>query len=360
MEHGADSRHKSYVVCRSLHTFDSLSDNNLKEAINTSIDIYLSDLEAFDKQLPKHMHRKSEAAWLEFTCVTIHVCNQLAGFCLSPSQALAMMKHVDLSYRADDFMETLIDAYGILDISAAFATLDRCFRSYLGDSRSSKRSRHGSHRIDSPIEGLPPIADSIQFEQDFQDVIDRMHCYPISDATEQDRQWYSLELYDFLLAQLEQLGSRLPNTITHGQVHKWVTDVGARSVGTNYMFAMFTCLVSAVEGKTPWKKTSELYLAQEFAQQISVEFRLLNDIGGRVRDQRDGTMSSCNLVAEGEHVELLKIADYAALSSASLLEKLAKMSSDDQRTRSLLDMFRKAVRLSGELYMANEPNRIAS
>lgn len=126
------------------------------------------------------------------------------------------------------------------------------------------------------------------------------------------------------------------------------------------MFAMFTCLVSAVEGKTPWKTTTELYLAQEFAQQISVEFRLLNDIGGRVRDQRNGTMSSCNLVADGEYVELLKIADYAALSSATLLDKLAKISANEQRTISLLEMFRKAVRLSGELYMANEPNRMAS
>lgn len=271
-----------------------------------------------------------------------------------------MMKHVDLSYRADDFMETLVSAYGISDITTAFTALERCFRPYLGPSMYNRRPCHGGPKIDSPIEGLSPISDSIQFELDLQDVIDRMHCCPICDAPEKDRQWYSLELYDFLVAQLEQLDSQLPKTKTHGQVHKWVSDVGARSVGTNYMFAMFTCLVSAVEKESPWRTANELYLAQEFAQQISVEFRLLNDIGGRLRDQRDGTMSSCNLIADGEHTELLKIADHAALSSAALLDKLAKISSDEPRTRSLLAMFRKAVRLSGELYMANEPNRTAS
>jgi uncharacterized protein with PIN domain len=361
MEATIDQSHKTYLVCRALPTFTYLSDKALKNAIETSIGTYLPDLKAFDDALPSHFHRKSKAAWLEFTCVTIHVCNLLAGFCLTPKQAAAMMKHVDLSYRSDDFMETVVDAYGILDISVVFEALERCFEPYLGSSIRNKRSHHRPRKVDSPMEGLSPMVDPMQFEHDLRDVVERMHSYPICSASKQDRQWYSLELYDFLVAQLEQLDSELPKSIVPGQLHKWVTDVGARSVGTNYMFAMFTCLVSAEDGQSPWKSASSLYLAQEFAQQISVEFRLLNDVGGRVRDLRDGTMSSCTLVQDGEYTELLKIADFAAESSAALLERLAGANADDERrTRALLDMFRKSVRLSGELYMANEPNRVAS
>ena len=362
MESIINQSHKTYLVGRTLPTFNCLSDKALKDAIETSIETYLPDLKAFDDALPPHLHRKSKAAWLEFTCVTIHVCNLLAGFCLTPEQAAAMMKHVDLSYRADDFMETVVDAYGILDISVVFEALERCFQPYVGSSVRSKRTDHRSRKVDSPMEGLSPMKDPMQFEHDLRDVVERMHSYPICSASKQDRQWYSLELYDFLVAQLEQLDRELPKTAAPGQLHKWVTDVGARSVGTNYMFAMFTCLVSAEDGLSPWKSASSLYLAQEFVQQISVEFRLLNDVGGRVRDMRDGTMSSCTLVPDGEYTELLEIADLAAESSAALLERLAGTSAgDERRTRSLLDMFRKSVRLSGELYMANdEPNRAAS
>jgi hypothetical protein len=188
-----------------------------------------------------------------------------------------------------------------------------------------------------------------------------MHSYPISEANSQDRQWYSLELYDFLLAQLEQLDSELPKTTIPGQLHKWITNVGARSVGTNYMFAMFSCLISLEEhGESLWKTPTSLYLAQEFAQQISVEFRILNDVGGRVRDRRDGTMSSCMLVEEGEFAELLKIAKLAAERSEVLLDRLVEGAEDGRRVRDLLGMFRGSVRVSGELYMADEPNRGAS
>lgn len=270
------------------------------------------------------------------------------------------MQHIDFLYRVDDFMETLIETYGVSDLSIVADALERCFQPFLYSSARSKRLRCKLRRVDSPVEESAPVADPLRLEQDLQDVVERMHRHPISNASEQDRQWYSLELYDFLIAQLEQLDSELPEIVAPGQVHKWVTDVGARSVGTKYMFAMFTCLVSAEEGKSPWRTASSLYLAQEFAQQISVEFRLLNDVGGRVRDRRDGTMSSCTLVHDGEYTELLKIADYAAEGSAVLLERLAGTTTDERRTRALLEMFRKSVRLSGELYMADEPNRVAS
>lgn len=271
-----------------------------------------------------------------------------------------MMQHIDLLYRVDDFMETLVDAYGITDMSIAFEALQRCFQPYLGSSTCAiTRSRPGLRRTDSPAESLPSIAKPIAFECDLQDVIARMHSYPIREASEQDRQWYSLELYDFLLAQLEQLDSELPNITVPGQLHKWITDIGARSVGTNYMFAMFTCLVSADEGikESLWKTPSSLYLAQEFAQQISVEFRILNDVGGRIRDRRDGTMSSCTLVEDEDDAELLKVAEFAAERSEVLLEKLVEGADDGRRMRDLLEMFRRSVRMSGELYMADEPNR---
>jgi uncharacterized protein with PIN domain len=347
-----------YAICRSLPTFSRLSDSSLQEAITASINTYLSDLEAFDSALPAHFHRKSRAAWLEFTCVTVHVSNLLAGFCLSPLQTAAMMEHVDLLYRVDDFMESLVDAYGILDVSGAYGVLERCFQPYLGSSACNKKPRSGFRKVDSPVDGLPPIAKPIQFEQDLQDVVDRMHGYLICDASEQDRQWYSFELYDFFVAQLEQLDSRIPESVSQGQVHKWVTDIGARSVGTKYMFAMFSCLISAVDGASLWKTASELFLAQEFAQQISVEFRVLNDVGGRVRDERDGVVSCCSLVDKGGEEELLKIAEYAAGSSARIMGQLAGMAVDEQRIAALLDMFRMSVRVSGELYMVGEPNRV--
>jgi uncharacterized protein with PIN domain len=361
MAANTNNYHTNYAICRTLPTFSRLSSSNLQEAINASINTYLPYLQAFDHALPAHFHRKSRAAWLEFTCVTVHVSNLLAGFCLSPSQESAMMEHIDLLYRVDDFMETLLDAYGMVDGSVAFEVVGRCFRPYLGGSAScDRRPRWGLRKVDSPVDGLPLIAKPVQFEQDLQDVVDRMHGYPVCDASEQDRQWYSLELYDFFVAQLEQLDSQIPQTVSPGQVHKWVTDIGARSVGTKYMFAMFSCLISAVEGAALWKTASELFLAQEFAQQASVEFRVLNDVGGRVRDESDGTVSSCSLVEKGEEEELLRIAGFAAESSARIMRQLAGMAVDEQRVAALLDMFRLSVRVSGELYMVGEPNRAAA
>jgi hypothetical protein len=62
-----DKRPNIYAICRTLPTFSRLSDSSLQEAINASINTYLPDLEAFDHALPAHFHRKSRAAWLEFT-----------------------------------------------------------------------------------------------------------------------------------------------------------------------------------------------------------------------------------------------------------------------------------------------------
>ena len=100
------------------------------------------------------------------------------------------------------------------------------------------------------------------------------------------------------------------------------------------MFAMFSCLVSAEEGgEALWKTASSLYLAQGFAQQISVEFRVLNDVGGRVRDASDGRMSSCALVRDGEHTALLRIAESAAERFAMLLYEFLQglMMAKDER-----------------------------
>jgi hypothetical protein len=111
----------------------------------------------------------------------------------------------------------------------------------------------------------------------------------------------------------------------------------------------------------------QLYLAQEFAQHVSVEFRLLNDIGGRMRDERDRTMSSCAFVRDWDYSGLMEIAGHAASCSQALLDKLEDSLIDSSlllgevvRVRGLLDLFRKSVRLSGELYLASEPNRVAT
>jgi hypothetical protein len=324
-------------------------------------------LRAFDEGLPVHLHRKSQATWFVFTCVTVHVCNSMTGSHLDPRQTTAMMQHINLLYRVDDFVENLVETYGIHDMSAAFHTLRRCFQPYLHLSTNVHAPYHEARKIDSPVEEFPAIENPVQLEQDLQDVIERMHTYPITEANEQDQQWYSLELYDFFVAQLQQLNSQLPEEIAPGQLHKWVTDVGARSVGTKYTFALFSCFISASKEARCWNTPMQLYLAQEFAQHISVEFRLLNDIGGRLRDERDRTMSSCALVRDGDYTGLMEIAGHAASCSQALLDKLADSSTDSSlpgeavvRVRGLLDLFRKSVRLSGELYMASEPNRVAS
>jgi hypothetical protein len=357
---------KIWHICRTLPTLDCLSDRELGDAIDHSLDNHLPMLRTFDEGLPVHLHRKSQAAWLEFTCVTVHVCNSMTELHLERRQATAMMQHIDLLYRVDDFMESLVETYGIHDMSAAFHTLRRCFQPYLDLSANLHAPYHRSHKIDSPVEAFPAIENPVQLEQDLQDVIKRMHTYPITEAHEQDRQWYSLELYDFFVAQLQQLNSQPPDKNAPGQLHKWVTDVGARSAGTKYTFALFSCFISASKEARCWSTPLQLYLAQEFAQHISVEFRLLNDIGGRVRDERDRTMSSCAFVRDGDYSGLMEIAGHAASCSQTLLEKLADSSIDSSlpgevvRVRGLLDLFRRSVRLSGELYMASEANRVAS
>jgi len=360
------SRHiKTYHVCRTLPTFDCLSDRELDYAV-TSTDLYLPMLRHFDECLPRHLHRKSQAAWLDFTCITVHVCNSMTGSHLDRRQATAMIQHINLLYRVDDFMETLVDTYGIHDMTEAFITLRRCFQSHIDLSSNIHPPNDVVRMIDSPMEDSLAIDDPFQLEQDLRDVISRMHAYLITEAHEEDRQWYSLELYDFFVAQLQQLDSQPPKKPTPGQLHKWVGDVGAQSAGTNHTFALFSCFIPTSSAARCWKTPIQLYLAQEFVQHVSVEFRLLNDVGGRLRDERDRTTSSCALVQDGDYTGLMEIAKHAASCSGALLDRVVdgsvnpSLPDEVARVRGLLDLFRKSLRLSGELYIANEPNRVAS
>ena len=68
-------------------------------------------------------------------------------------------------------------------------------------------------------------------------------------------------------------------------------------------------------------------------------------------------MSSCTLVRDGECAELLKIAESAAERSAMLLDELVQGAGDGRKMRDCLEMFRRSVRVSGEICMAGEPNR---
>jgi hypothetical protein len=174
---------KIWHICRTLPTLDCLSDRELGDAIDHSLDNHLPMLRTFDEGLPVHLHRKSQAAWLEFTCVTVHVCNSMTELHLERRHATAMMQHIDLLYRVDDFMESLVETYGIHDMSAAFHTLRRCFQPYLDLSANLHAPYHRSHKIDSPVEAFPAIENPVQLEQDLQDVIKRMHTYPITEAT---------------------------------------------------------------------------------------------------------------------------------------------------------------------------------
>lgn len=87
-----------------------------------------------------------------------------------------------------------------------------------------------------------------------------MHTSPIHEASPQDQHWYTLELRDFLLAQLDQLSYRAPSPAEPTQLYKWVADIGARSVGTKYMFAGFSCMsqrrrISRSAGRLRWRCT---------------------------------------------------------------------------------------------------------
>ncbi|KAM0715187.1 hypothetical protein Q7P37_009652 [Cladosporium fusiforme] len=354
-----------YEICRMLPSFSCLSDQDLLGAIKVSIDTYHAELEQFDEGLPHHLYRGAKATWLQFTCITVHVCNLANGFRLTPTEAAGMMRHVDLLYRVDDSMETLIDAYGVHDISAARKAITHCFQPYIRTSMVEDDNQQEFSRVDSPVEGLSPIARPIELEQDLNATLEIMHISPISEASPQDRHWYSLELYDFFLAQLEQLEYPQPNPRASTDLYKWVANIGARSVGTKYMFAGFSCMISASrdQGRS-WPSDLEMYFAQQFAQHVSVEFRLLNDIGGRVRDERKGTVSSCSLIRCGDYAELETIAAYEGECSQNLIQKISEIPASERQlgetneTRRLLEFWRMTVRLSGELYMANDPTRV--
>jgi hypothetical protein len=68
---------------------------------------------------------------------------------------------------------------------------------------------------------------------------------------------------------------------------------------------------------------------------------------------------------DGGFGELLAIAQGAKERSAVLLEELVRGAEDGgdgegRRMRDLLEMFRGCVRVSGEIYLVDEPNRGAS
>lgn len=352
-------------ICRELSTFSSLSNNQLRQAITASIDIYYEDLSDFDKSLPQHLIQGIEATWLGFTCVTVHVCNILSNHCLSQAQGAAMARHIDLLYRVDDWMEAVRDRYGVGDLGAITTLFNELLNPHLGvDLKKINQTLRHTRARPSPCQN-PPISHLTLLSQDFQTILGLMYSHPMPIAHPQDQSWYTLELNSFFAAQISQLATLTPIHRSPSNVYSWTTDIGARSVGTKYMFAMFSCLISSDTRSPCWATPLETYLAQDFAQQLSVEFRLLNDIGGRERDEKDGTMSSCLLVDGGETASLEEIAKYARDCSQVLLDRIEETlarrlgAQGAGKRRLLLEMYRRTVRLSGELYMADEPNRIA-
>jgi hypothetical protein len=358
---------KIFHICRKLNILEDVSNEVLQDAIRTSIEKHRPALLEFDESLPRHLHRKCEATWMELTCVTIYVCNLMTGFCLDAAQSATIIRHVHMLYRVDDFMETIVELYGVHDLSAVKAMLQSSFQPYLGTSGYMMDSCDAPARIDSPTQEPTPllINNPYQLQEDLNDVVERMHQAPICEASEKERQWYSLELYDFFLAQLDQAGGKTPTADNHGILYQWVNGVGARSIGTKYLFAAFACTISATKRAPCWISSTEFYLAQDFAQHVSVELRLFNDIGGRVRDEREGTTSSCTLLHGQSLRELEEIAEHATACSISLLKHLEQASAKLGRSEEakemyqLMECWRKAVRFSGELYMANDPTRVS-
>lgn len=147
----------------------------------------------------------------------------------------------------------------------------------------------------------------------------------------------------------------------------WLHTTGARSVGTNYQFAFLACLVSAVDQTPCWQGLEQYYLAQAFAQHVSASWRIWNDLGGRIRDEAEGAFSSCSFVvgnASDSLGSLVSIANLEADCTALVQKRLQELvdfgegtSSTKSGKRHCLEFFKRAVYLSGDIYLAGDPTR---
>jgi hypothetical protein len=388
-----DTIKSTFRVLRSCKSLTDLDDEQLLSMTSESIDAFSKPLYDYDASLPKHLNT-GKPKWIPMTCATIHISTITSQFDMDDKEALCFMKHVHLLYRFDDFLETIPELYGFHDLAGISDTIHDAFKIFdsslatdttASDSESnstgSSNSKHDSFRHGTTLDCL---AGQSFLEHDVLELIELLHETPVRAASDFNQRWYTAECRRTLLAMVQQLVEKSPGRRRPGDgrqqqqqralpednratLRTWLHSTGADSVGTNYQFAFLACLVSARDRVPCWQGLEEQYLAQTFAQHVSASWRIWNDLGGRVRDEEEGAFTSCSFAVGGAALdELASIADFEAACIVLVQQRLVELSDcygqemlsgRESRRWRCLEFFRKAVHLSGEIYLAGDPTR---
>jgi len=389
---------RTFRVLRFCKTLGDLDDEALIALISASLNTFSAPLHDYDASLPKHL-RAGKPKWIPMTCATIHISNTTSNFNMNDKEALCFTKHVHLLYRLDDFLETAPSLYALRDVSSISDTIRDAFKAFTSSSATpaacapalesgSTRRLHSRHDSSHDVTELDrPAGKGSTFESDILSLIELLHETPVRDASEFNQRWYTAELRRTMLAMVQQLIESSPGPQSSGDGKKqrgpsnttgdgdgdtlrtWLHSTGASSVGTNYQFAFLACLVSARDQTPCWQGLEQQYLAQTFAQHVSTSWRIWNDLGGRVRDAEEGAFTSCNFVAGGGGGvldSLARVADFEAGCALMVQRRLLELeNSGGERSVGggelgswcCLEFFRRAVHLSGEIYLAGDPTR---
>jgi hypothetical protein len=388
--HDDDKTIKStFRVLRSCKSLGDLDDEELLTLIGDSINTFSPSLRDYDASLPKHL-RAGKPKWIPMTCATIHISNTASDFNMDHKEALSFIKHVHLLYRFDDFLETIPSLYALHDVSSISGTIQDAFTVFDSSSATptacapepgSTRILRSRHDSSQDVTELDSLAGNGSLERDILELIELLHETPVRDASKFNQRWYTAELRRTMLAMVQQLiesspgpqssdekKQRVVSDTTTGDsdtLRVWLHSTGAHSVGTNYQFAFLACLVSARDQTPCWQGLEQQYLAQTFAQHVSTSWRIWNDLGGRVRDAGEGAFTSCNFAAGGSALDaLVRVADFEAGCAVSAQRRLfelenygGKFTGRKSGSWCCLEFFRRAVHLSGEIYLAGDPTR---
>jgi hypothetical protein len=389
MQHDLDdSTWRTFRVLRFCKSLSDLEDDELLTMVGDSINTFSAALYDYDTSLPKHL-RAGKPKWIPMTCATVHISNITSQLNMDGKEALAFVKHVHLLYRFDDFLETAPSLYAISDVSSISDTIHDAFKAF--DSRPATPAAcdseagltepsHPRHDSAHDITQLDCPPGKGFLEHDILELIELLHETPVREASKFNQRWYTAELRRTMLAMVRQLiespgpqsgiekQSISPDT-PGDTLRTWLHSTGASSVGTNYQFAFLACLVSARDQTPCWQEIEQQYLAQTFAQHVSTSWRIWNDLGGRVRDEVEGAFTSCSFVARGGGAldSLVRIADFEAGCAVSAQKRLFELENCGRDVESFggeksgswcyLEFFRRAVHLSGEIYLAGDPTR---
>lgn len=385
MDDHNDSIKSTFRVLRSCQSLNSLGDEYLLSMINDSIRNFSKSLYDYDASLPKHLSATNceTPGWIPMTCATIHISNITSQFDMDGDEALCFMKHVHLLYRLDDFLETIPSLYAIHDPSSITRTIHDAFNIFdstpaYKSTSGSTGSSHSMHDSSREATGFDCLAGKAFLEHDILELIELLHGTTVRNASKFNQRWYTTELRTTLLAMvqqlLESLGQRPRDdreedvvSDTSATLRIWLHTTGASSVGTNYQFAFLACLVSARDQTPCLQGLEQHYLAQAFAQHVSASWRIWNDLGGRIRDEAEGAFSSCSFVvgnASDSLGSLVSIANLEADCTALVQKRLQELvdfgegtSSTKSGKRHCLEFFKRAVYLSGDIYLAGDPTR---